>query len=304
MDALNSVRHFSALRSFEAAARLRSFQAAADELHQTPSAISHQIRRLETDLGQALFVRTHRKVELTAAGQTLQGYVARGFAEFARGVRAISNTTRASELRVSVAPTFAAAYLTPRLEQFERANPALQLRLDMSQNLINLDHGDFDAVIRMSVRPPPGVFAETVSKVRVTPACAPAIGARLRSVANLKQFTRIIISQAPDSWARWHRAFGREDQKPRREVHFDPMTAGLQAAIDGVGVMIAPVDVIRKHVEDGRLVLPFDEIYETTSVYRFLCRKGDETLPKIVKFRSWLHRAVRDEERAAAGGEA
>lgn len=300
MNGQTSIRHISALRSFEAAARLRSFQAAADELNLTPSAISHQIRRLETNLGQALFVRTHRKVDLTAAGQTLQGYVTRGFAEFSRGIHAISDATRAAELRVSVAPTFAAAYLTPRIEQFERFNPSLRLRLDMSQNLVDFEHGDFDAVIRMSARPPSGLFAEPVSKVRVAPVCSPMIGAKLRSVAGLRQFTRIIISQAPDAWARWHRAFGREDQKPRREVRFDPMTAGLQAAIDGVGVMIAPVDVIRKQVQEGRLMLPFDQIYETTSIYRFLCRKGDETLPKIVRFRNWLHQAVRDEERVAA----
>jgi LysR family glycine cleavage system transcriptional activator len=300
MTGQTSIRHISALRSFEAAARLRSFQAAADELHLTPSAISHQIRRLETNLGQALFVRTHRKVDLTAAGQTLQGYVTRGFAEFSRGIHAISDATRAAELRVSVAPTFAAAYLTPRIEQFERINPALRLRLDMSQNLVDFERGEFDAVIRMSARPPSGLFAEPVSKVRVAPVCSPAIGARLRSVAGLRQVTRIIISQAPDAWARWHRAFGREDQKPRREVRFDPMTAGLQAAIDGVGVMIAPVDVIRKQVQEGRLMLPFDQIYETTSIYRFLCRRGDETLPKIVKLRNWLHQAVRDEERTAA----
>jgi len=144
---LNPFASFLALRSFEAAARLSSFQQAANELNLTSSAISHQIKRLEDELGQKLFVRVQRKVYLTPSGETLYASVSGAFLEISRGLRAINADVEPAELRVSAAPLVAATYLISYIGQFERENPTLRLNLDVSQNIVDLESENFDVAI-------------------------------------------------------------------------------------------------------------------------------------------------------------
>src|SRR6516164_5129825 len=110
MSGIANIRHLSALRTFEAAARLHSFQSAASELNLTPSAVSHQIRRLELELGQPLFLRLTRAVKLTPTGERLHESVRRGLNEIARGLENIVSKRDGIDFRLSVAPFFAGLY--------------------------------------------------------------------------------------------------------------------------------------------------------------------------------------------------
>ncbi|UPK41010.1 LysR family transcriptional regulator (plasmid) [Bradyrhizobium sp. 186] len=294
MSTIASIRHLSALRAFEVAARLLSFHKAAQELNLTPSAVSHQIRRLELELGQRLFVRESRSVRLTPAGETLRGYTLRGFSELSRGVSAIVDTAASSELRVSVAPAFAARYLTARVAEFERSNPKLKLNLDVSQPLIDLTDGEFHAAVRLGYGGGPGLHSEILARVTSALVCSEALASKIANVDDLRNFTRIVVTQLSHEWDTWYEAMGKNPIKPNRSLRFTPMLDGIQAAIDGIGVTIAPIIIIEKHLRDGRLVMPFEQTFDSKASYLLLCRKGEETSHRIMRLRSWINRMMQE----------
>ncbi|MES2342705.1 MAG: LysR substrate-binding domain-containing protein [Pseudomonadota bacterium] len=281
-----------ALRAFEAAARLGSFQGAAEVLHLTPSAVSHQIRSLEVDFGQPLFLRRHRRVELTEAGRRLQVHVARGFDELRRGAAALRQDRRAATLRVSSAGAFATAYLAHRLEAFEAQNPGLQMRLELSQTMVDFEMEPVDVGIRLGFAAAPGLFSEVVLPIVAAPVCAPPLAARLSRLEDLADLTRISISQDPKGWRAWYRAVGLAEAPEGRDLWFDNLMTALQAGVDGVGVVLAPLPLVAHHLTAGRLVTPFPQTVRSKQAYRLVCRRGEETLPKIERFRRWLKREL------------
>lgn len=288
MDRGFQLPSLSALRAFEAAAREGSFQAAAESLRLTPSAVSHQIRSLELDFGQPLFQRRHRKVELTDAGRTLQAYVTRGFDELRRGAAALRQDRRATVLRVSAAGAFATAFLAHRIGDFEARHPGLEVRLELSQALVDFDLEPIDVGIRLGFAAPPNLFSEQVLPITAGPVCTPELAAKLTSVDDLASSTRISITQDPKGWRAWFRAAGRPDAPAGREVWFDNLMTALQAAVDGVGVVQAPLPLVAHHLQSGRLVAPFDVTMRSKQAYRLVCRRGEEDLPKVARFRRWL----------------
>lgn len=294
MEARTQLPSLSALRAFEAAAREGSFQAAAEALRLTPSAVSHQIRSLELDFGQPLFLRHHRRVELTEAGRMLQSYVARGFDELRRGAAALRQDRRAGLLRVSSAGAFATAFLAHRVGAFEQRYPGLELRLELSQSLVDFDLEPIDVGIRLGFAAPPNLFSEILLPITAGPVCAPELAGKLKGVDDLANLTRISIAQDPRGWRAWYRAAGRPEVPEGREVWFDNLLTALQAAVDGVGVVQAPLPLVAHHLQSRRLVAPFDVIVRSKQAYRLVCRRGEEDLPKIARFRRWLHAELAD----------
>lgn len=292
METRTTLPSLSALRAFEAAAREGSFQAAAEALRLTPSAVSHQIRSLELDFGQPLFQRHHRRVELTDAGRLLQSYVSRGFDELRRGAAALRQDRRAAVLRVSAAGAFATTFLAHRVADFEQRYPGLELRLELSQSLVDFDVEPIDVGIRLGFTAPPNLFSELILPITAGPVCTPAIGAQLARIEDFAQVTRICIAQDPRGWRAWFRAAGLADAPEGREVWFDNLMTALQAAVDGVGVVQAPLPLVAHHLQSGRLVAPFPITMRSKQAYRLVCRRGEEDLPKIARFRRWLKAEV------------
>jgi LysR family glycine cleavage system transcriptional activator len=284
----------SALRAFEAVTRLGSVKDAAAELSLTPSAVSHQLRNLEEFVGQSLLQRRSQQLELTSAGALLAGYTQRGFRELRRGLVALRTDEDASVLRVSVTPLFGTEILVPNLFDFERRHPEVQLRLEMTQSLVDFDVEPVDAAIRIGPEPPSTLYSEVLIHVVNVLVCAPKLLTAkqpLRELDDLKSQALIVQtmeSMEHDSWSRWIEATGRPDLKPARELRFDTFAGALQAAEVGVGVLIAPYPMITRHVTEGRLVLPFKVFCTSPWRYRFVCRRGHEHLPKIACFRQWV----------------
>ncbi|PTU00413.1 transcriptional regulator [Pseudomonas sp. HMWF031] len=287
------VRHLSALNTFESAARLGSFQLAAQALHLTPSAISHQIQRLEMELGVALFVRRNRQIELTESGRLLQAHVSRGLAEISVGIRAVKDSANNRPLRISVAPSFAATYLRGGIAQFERENPDISVRMEFSSNFVDLQAGEMDIAIRHTTQKKFNVFSEKLASVSVAPVCAPEIAARLNAGERIDSFPRIALVQTPAVWALWNQVAERPDLPPRSELMFESLSDGLQAAINGQGLIMAPLALIEHHLKSGQLVMPFNQKVERVSAYHLLCLKGEETSPKVLQLRRWIKAMIR-----------
>lgn len=142
----------TALRAFESASRLLSFKAAAHELSVSPTAVSHQIRTLETWLGVPLFERLPRQVRLTEGGERLFHSLHGALLEVAQSVDTLRPQRSAGNLTLSTTPAFAALWLVPRLGRFYAAHPGINLRLDTNCDVVDLQQdASIDLVIRYSL---------------------------------------------------------------------------------------------------------------------------------------------------------
>ncbi len=138
----------NALRAFEAAARHLSISKAADELNVTPAAVSHQVKALESFLGIILFRRLNRALMLTDAGQTILPGLRDGFDHLALAIDKLAAMRHGDVLSISTSPSFAAKWLVPRLDRFRAGHPQLELRIDATDRVVDLDRGEADIAIR------------------------------------------------------------------------------------------------------------------------------------------------------------
>ena len=290
------------LRAFEAAARQLSFTRAAEELHVTPAAISHQIRALEERLGHDLFVRHHKVLDLSAAGRLLLPGLRDGFVLLDRAVARLAVLRTDNRLVVTCAPTLAARWLLPRLEGFQNANPEIEVHLNTSYRVVDLEGHSTDVALRYGSGDYPGLHAEPLFEEGMTPVCSPALlqGAHpLREPRDLVHHTLVhddswgFIDTAPD-WNMWLRAAGVEGVDTARGPHFDVAVMAISAAVLGRGVALTTRSLVADDLASGRLVAPFDlELTFNTRVF-FVCLPESLERPPVAAFRDWVVRMAHE----------
>ncbi len=248
--------HLPALRAFEAASRCRSFRQAAAELHISPSAVSHAVRRLERELGVSLFVRDGRPMRLSAEGETLMTHLERGFAELTRGVAAVSS--RGPQLfRLHCAPSFAAQWLGPRLPSLVAKHPSLELRLAAGTDYSRFAADEFDADIIYGLPRQTGLEVIPLGEEVVTPLCTPGMAARFARAEDLLAAPLIESDNKTLRWADWFAANGLAAPATRR-ARFDRSFLAIAAAADGLGVALESMLLAERELAAGRLVRPLD----------------------------------------------
>src|SRR6202521_6195132 len=136
------------LRAFEAAARHLSFTAAATELNVTQTAISHQIRRLEEELGIRLFVRQNRSLTLAPEARDYRAGSRAAFNDLRLATDRLTRKDNDRVLTVSTLASLAAKWLLPRLSTFQQAHPSIDVRITTSTSLVDFQRDDVDAAIR------------------------------------------------------------------------------------------------------------------------------------------------------------
>ncbi len=291
-----SPRHLpplSMLRAFEAAARHLSFARAADELGVTHSAVSHQIRGLEDWLGDALFVRSARKVHLTPAGELLAPPLTRALdimAEAVAEAQAASDKEDRRPVLVSVEPAFAARWLVLRLDRFYATHPDVQLHLVPTPDFVEFEDGGADLAIRYGRADWPGLIAEKLLGSASFPVVSPTLIARgegLREPNDLAAYT-LIHEDSFDDWAGWLKAAGATAVDPLKGPIFDDAHLTLEAATSGQGVALADEALAAAALADGRLVRPFDLTLETAAAYHVVYPADRPLRPEAEAFRNWL----------------
>ncbi|MGZ9718980.1 LysR substrate-binding domain-containing protein [Rhizobium miluonense] len=249
----------SAMRIFESAARLGSFRAAAEELRLSPSAVSHAISKLERDLGTALFERTTRNVVLTLSGQTLLNHASSAFEELRRGVDMISSN-KSQLLRLHCAPSFAAQVLSPRLPQFLRENPGIEVRVAASTNYARFVDGLFDAdVVYGEPFNREDLIVIPLSEEIVSPLCAPELAHQIKSPRDLLHQPLIRSDLKRIQWVDWFEA-NDLGPPPPPSMSFDRSFLALDAAVNGLGVALESDVLARRELESGKLVRPLHRI--------------------------------------------
>ena len=250
------------LRAFEAAARHLSFTQAASELNVTQTAISHQIKRLEEELGVRLFIRQNRALTLTQQAQ-----------EYLPGIRAAFNDLRLATdrllrkdddhvLTVSTLASLAAKWLLPRLTAFQEAHPGIDVRITTSTNLVDFQRDNVDAGIRYGRGQWQGLRADWLMADELFPVCSPALlkgNKPLKCPEDLRDHVLLHTSNAnSDDWRLWLTVAGLPaDFSKQPGVTFDMIFMTVQAAIDGLGVAMGRTAYVQEDIAKGRLVVPF-----------------------------------------------
>jgi len=282
----------TALRAFEAAARHMSFAQAAEELHVTPAALSYQIKSLEEHLGEPLFIRLNRAVELTEAGRALAPGANEGFQTLTNAWRATKRLQDNMTLNVTAGPAFTAKWMAPRLYEFARAHPKVDLRFSATLRMMDFDRDEVDVAIRFGYGPDQGVFSQKLSSEWFTPVMTPELAERYPTPESLTE-APLIFDESTNflrpacDWPTWFRAMG-VDFSPRHGLHFSGADHAVDAALTGGGVVLGRRAMVVKDLYDGRLVAPFGVALGTKAHFRFLCRQGTENRPQIVALREWI----------------
>lgn len=285
----------NALRAFEASARHLSFTLAAEELHVTQSAISAQVKNLEQRLGRPLFRRLPRGLALTDEGQALLPTLKDTFARLAALIEPFERGRPREPLTVAAVGTYAVGWLMPRLAGFAQAHPFVDLRLQTHNNLVNLASEGLDCAIRFGDGAWHGTEAEPLQAAPLSPVCAPALAARLRSPADLAGQT-LLRSYRSEEWPSWFRAAGLAPPLLRGPV-FDTSLAMASAAAQGFGVALLPPSMFEAELRQGRLLRPFTQ--QISEGRYWLTRlKSRPASTALQAFSAWLRQEV------AAGGDA
>ena len=287
------------LRAFEAAARHLSFTVAASELNVTQTAVSHQIRRLEEELGIRLFVRQNRALALTPEAK-----------DYLPGVRAAFNDLRLATdrllrrdddhvLTVSTLASLAAKWLLPRLATFQESHPGIDVRITTSPGLVDFRNGDVDAAIRYGRGHWPGTRAEWLTADELFPVCSPALlegDKPLRCPEDLAHHTLLHSSGGyDDDWRLWLTAAGLPSNISKQPgLTFDLILLTLQAAIDGSGVAMGRTSYVEADIAKGRLVVPFKVALPADAGFYLVSPEAKADTPKLGAFRQWLKASVQN----------
>jgi LysR family glycine cleavage system transcriptional activator len=287
------------LRAFEAAARHLSFTNAASELNVTQTAISHQIRRLEEELGMRLFVRQNRALALTPEAKDYLPGVRAAFNDLRLATDRLLRKDNEHVLTVSTLASLAAKWLLPRLSAFQEAHPGIDVRITTSTALVDFKSGDVDAAIRYGRGHWPGVRADWLTADQLFPVCSPALLSGdhpLRRPEDLAHRTLLHSSGIyDDDWRLWLTAAGLPANISKRPgLTFDLILVTVQAAIDGSGVAIGRTSYVEADIAKGRLVVPFDITLPADAGFYLVSPEARADSPKLSAFRRWLVASVQN----------
>lgn len=284
------------VRAFDAAARLGGFAAAGEELAITASAVSRLVKLLEARMGVALFVRRANRLALTPAGETYRAGLTPILDALVRLTDEVAAAGRRQALTVGAGPTFAVRWLIPRLAQFQRRAPDIDLRIATGGAAAPFS-ADWTCDIRLGDGAWEGRVADLLFAADLLPVCAPAMAGRLRRVAALARLPLLRVAHAAEDWPRWLAAAdAREIRASGPEFQF--YGQALQAAADGLGVAMG----IRPYIDDdlaaGRLVAPFALSVPKGGRWFLTHRPERAAEPAFAAFRTWLLAAAGQPGRA------
>ena len=279
------------LRAFEAAARHLSFTKAAQELNVTQTAISHQIRRLEEELGLRLFVRQSRALTLTPQAADYLPNIRAAFQDLRTATDRLLRNGNDRVLTISTLTSLAVKWLLPRLSTFQEKHPEIDVRITTSTEVVDFRSSNIDAAVRYGRGQWPGVHAEWLMAEQLFPVCSPKLltGARaLKQPEDLARATLLHTSTTRDDWRVWLTAAGLPIQIAQNpSLTFDLAFMTVQAAIDGLGVAMGHTAYVADDIANGRLVVPFD-ISAPSAGYYFVVPEDRPVTPAIGAFRDWL----------------
>ncbi|MEQ1683172.1 MAG: LysR substrate-binding domain-containing protein [Burkholderiaceae bacterium] len=281
----------ASLQAFEAVARRRSFALAATELHVTASAISHQVARLEAQLGVRLLERSAHGVRLSAAGEQYLSRVSGALTAIGAATDDVKQGV-ANSLYVHASPSIATLWLMPRLPAFAQANPEISLNLSAAHVHSDFALGPADLDIRYGVPRWPDLVVEPLFEERILPLASPAFirAHRLKRVEQLLEVPLIQSNVNVVQWIDWFGAFSDKRPPERFSLRFDRAQMAMDAAILGLGVALESATIAGRHLSEGTLrpIFGFEKSVRVKAHFAvYPARHGKR--PPVEAFLAWIH---------------
>jgi LysR family glycine cleavage system transcriptional activator len=292
----------NALRAFEAAGRHGSFTKAAEELHVTHGAISRHVAQLEGWLRVPLFHRSASQVRLTTTGKQYLAEITAALDRVAVASMQMQQHAAPTALRVNAPPTFAMRWLIPRMSLFQRRQPEAEIRLTTATTPVNFEEGGYDMAIRGSIAPVAGCRSIPFMTEIIMPVCHCELRERLRldGPQDLANHTLISYTTEPVRWDEWLRQAGVGELRAANSLHFEQMYFALQAATEGLGVVLVPLFLVIDDVLAGRLCLPLGLRGARRRTYYANTPATSPLAPALAAFQEWLQQEGEDTERSIA----
>ncbi|QCJ69661.1 transcriptional regulator [Providencia heimbachae] len=287
---MNPVLPLLALRAFAEVAKHQSIKNAASALGVTSGAVSQQIRLLEDRIGLALFIRHRYNMTLTAAGERVYPSLLQAFEQIEGAMKTLVNIRTERALTISTVPSFAASWLVPRLGQFTKLHPEIEIHIEASATLVNLHHKRVDIAIRHGL----GEYPNLVSERLITPVLLPVMSPNLLSSCKIKQpqdcldYPLLQDSDRKD-WALWLSAHGVEyDARAMRGSAFDDDYLLIRAAISGQGLALVPQEYAQQEIEEKRLVQVLNKPWPAHFAYYLVMLAETKQRPEVDAFINWI----------------
>ena len=294
MQILHSLPSVKSLLGFEAAARNLSFTDAAKELNVSQTAISHQIKSLEQQLGLSLFYRSGKTIRLTDAGEKLLPVASQSFNKLEAMISQIKKESNNTILSVSVTPSFATHWLVPKLGRFWRDYPDVELNLHHSLELVNFVTDGIDIAVRGGRGEWPGLISEFLFSLDLSPICHPSLLTGENSLnhpSDLKYHTLLHEDNYQD-WTLWLKAAGVKDVDPRSGNIMNDINS-LSIAVENCrGVALGRLSLIQKDLQSGKIVLPFDINIKASFSYYLVYPEDKLNNPNVRKFKNFIQQQV------------
>ena len=295
----------NALRAFEAAARHLNFSRAADELSVTPGAVSQQIQNLEDYIGVALFKRTPKGLLLTDPAQIALPALREAFDRLVEAASMLTAAVDGRRLTVTVAPSFAAKWLVPRLGRFEALHPQVDVWISAGMELTDFNSGEVDLAIRYGSGRYPGLEVTRLMQETVIAVTSPELLERqpLNDLSDLSDHV-LLHDGSPDAdescpdWTMWLAARGVKGVDGSRGPRFNQSSLVIEAAIGGRGVALAKRALAQADLDAGRLVAPFQIATAVDFAYYLVHPKAKGRLPQVKAFTAWLNTEAQAHEAA------
>ncbi|WP_298985497.1 LysR substrate-binding domain-containing protein [uncultured Roseibium sp.] len=292
--ARSSLPPLAAVRAFEAAARHGSFTSSGRELGLTQAAVSYQIKVLEERVGQPLFHRRARGVELTHVGTELAKKASAALDVIADAFAEAQGSAQAT-LEISVIPTFATNFLAERLGRFQIAHPNIAVRLEVSETLIDFQSDTFDIAIRSGKGQWPDLECHKLIEIEFTPMLSPALAETIGGVSKPEELLKLPILGGGDPWwVRWFEKAGVNSDvlKGRPSQTFGPQILEATAAMAGQGVAMLTPAFFKSAIDSRQLIRPFELCSSDETAYWLTYAHAYRNTPKVKAFRSWLVQEV------------
>jgi LysR family glycine cleavage system transcriptional activator len=295
-----SLPPLAGLRAFEATARHLSMTLAARELNVTPGAVSLQVKELETALGLRLFERKPRSLALTAEGAAYHATIRTAFRLIRDATAELTAGLRRPELTLSCTPAFAVQWLVPRLPRFEAAAPGIDVRIGVTNRLVDFAQDRVDVAVRHGLGAYEGLCAERLIDDELVPVCSPdylRAAPPVRHPADLAggpAAHRLLHDEHRGDWALWFRAAGVPDAGADRGPVFAHGNGVMEAAKAGLGIALVRDRFAADDLAAGRLIVLFDQRLSNGLAYHLVYPGGAEEKPAVAAFLRWIRAEAGD----------
>ncbi|WP_153770622.1 LysR substrate-binding domain-containing protein [Labrenzia sp. CE80] len=282
-----------ALHAFSLLARHGRAAQAAEELGVSPSALSHLMRKLESELGATLVLRDGRGLTLTEEGQRLALGIGDAFDRIEDAVDSFKRRGR-TELRISTVSTFATRWLIPRLPEFQAIQPDVEILLSASTRVIDLERENYDCAIRLGKGNWQAIDSTLLWQEHLAVAMAPSLlphqGGKPGEI--LSELRLLHSASRRNDWSLWLNEAGREHSEATSGTLLESRDLAIQAAIAGMGALVIDRRFVEQEIAAGHLIMPDWPVLELDTGYWFVRSPNRPLSRPVSAFRDWLLKAA------------